>query len=163
MKTIKIQNPTSKTMRPFGTVIGKPQSKPTGHNELLDYWKQQARFKFPSGAGEVGYLIARKHPGVYTLLETHLETPEILVPLNCGMNILVAPAATRQTDVPDIAKAKAFFIRRGQAVMLNKGVWHWLPQPVGKKEAHILVIFSDNTSRNDYREGILPEPVKIVG
>jgi len=160
MREIKIKDATPQNVKPFGCLVSRPKSRPTGKGDLLLYWKQQARFSFVGKDGEVSFLVAKKHPGVYPMLEAHLNTVEILVPLNCAINVAVARPAS--ATAPDMKSVRALRVKQGQAIMLGKGVWHWLPQPVGKSEAEILVIFADNTSAVDMVEKHLDEPFKIV-
>jgi ureidoglycolate hydrolase len=149
MKTVRIERATAGNVKPFGTLVVRPRAKATSKTGMLTYWKQRARFSLAGGKGEVGFLIARPHRGVYRVLETHLKTPEILIALNCDINMPVAPAARRKRDKPDVTKVRAFRVARGSAIVLNRGVWHYLPQPVGRRPAEILVVFADNTSAND--------------
>jgi ureidoglycolate hydrolase len=74
------------------------------------------------------------------------------------MDIPLAPTA----KTPNVKKIKAFRIKQGEALLMNKGIWHYLPNPVGRKEVEILVIFKNNTSKNDLIFADLSEKIQIT-
>ncbi|MGB5445342.1 MAG: ureidoglycolate lyase [Psychromonas sp.] len=150
MRAIEVKKANKENFKAYGQLLELPTATPTGETPILSYWKQQLPLDFNGGKGEIGYLVAKDHQGIYAELEAHLETAEILIPLNCAINIaVITPLCTSPTDKPDTSKAEAFQISQGQPVLINKGVWHWLPQPAGDEDAHIAVIFADNTSEKD--------------
>lgn len=150
MRIIEVKKANKENFKAYGQLLELPTDMPTGESPILSYWKQQIPLDFNGEKGEIGYLIAKDHQGIYEELEAHLKTAEILIPMNCAINIAVTgPLCTSPSDKPDTSKTQAFHISQGQPVLINKGVWHWLPQPAGDKEAHITVIFADNTSEND--------------
>ena len=52
-------------------------------------------------------------------------------------------------EVPGKGDIKSFYFKQGDAIILNKGTWYWVPYPVNSNECKTLVIFKDGTSEND--------------
>ncbi len=105
-------------------------------------------------------LICRKRPLTVGKLERHLATPEILVALDAGAVVCVAPpgadpASCRPSDI------RALPLRQGQALWMDRGVWHWLPFPVRAGQVTMLLIFREGTGDRDIEFRELAEPVGI--
>ena len=88
-------------------------------------------------------------------LERHLRTPEILVPID-GPFIL--PLLLGEAGEGDI---KAFRVGLGEAVVIDRAVWHGACLPVGKKESSYFVMFRKNTPHDDV-EKRTTKPVSIT-
>jgi ureidoglycolate lyase len=135
---------TIANFRPYGTVVCIPEDRePTASSDVIDYWSGLACL--PAGEPiEVGIATVWSRTEGFREMERHLQTPELLVPLDNGMVIPIAPAG----DVPDPANLRAFVIRPDTAVLLDPGVWHWVPYPLGNSTS-FLVIFRRDTGKND--------------
>jgi len=77
-------------------------------------------------------------------MERHLDTGEILTSLRGDCILCAAPPGELKPE-----KIRAFSLKEGQAVVLQPGAWHWIPFPVKKEGARILVIFQDRTGEDD--------------
>jgi ureidoglycolate hydrolase len=76
-------------------------------------------------------------------VERHLRTPEILIPIDAPF---ILPLLL--DGQPDSA-VEAFQVNLGEAVLIDKAVWHGACLPVGKKESTYFVIFRKNTPHED--------------
>ena len=143
---IEIQPLTVEKFKPYGQVIKPPgKEEPTISNDDLTYWKQQAFIK-TKGDIEVGVLKIRKHDMLFSEMEKHLETPEMLIGLDGDFVVPVGPPSE---DIPSPDSIEAFHVKHGQAIIMDTGCWHGGPKPLDRNEVTLLVIFKDNTSQND--------------
>jgi ureidoglycolate hydrolase len=117
----------------------------------------------PEEFGESGImaeLICRKRALVLRTLERHLDTPEILAAMDgdvivCAAAPGVDPARCTSTGV------RAFMVRQGQALWMEKGTWHWLPFPVQAARVTMLLIFREGTGDHDIEFRDLEQPIAI--
>jgi hypothetical protein len=138
-----------------------PSGSPKPEAGGPDYSYQQVL-----GTGELGEsgimaeLVCRKRPLVLGTLERHLATPEILVALDgdvivCAAAPLVDPARCQPADI------RAFMLRQGQALWMDKGTWHWLPFPTQTAQVSLLLIFREGTGDRDIEFRELAQPIGI--
>jgi hypothetical protein len=118
------------------------------------------------GPGEIGdsgimaELICRQRPLVLGKLERHLATPEILAALD-GDVIVCAAAPGVDPARCKPAEIRAFTLRRGQALWMDKGTWHWLPFPIRTPQVNLLLIFREGTGDDDIEFRELAQPLGI--
>jgi len=85
--------------------------------------------KLPLGGRScTGLLKAAFRPGLLTRMERHLDTGEILASLRGDCVLCAAPPGELKPE-----KIRAFFLKEGQAVVLQPGAWHWIPFPLRKE------------------------------
>ena len=65
-------------------------------------------------------------------LETHFETPEVLIPLDGTIYLVLTKSEAADMKKPDLNSAKAFVVKPGQAVLLPPGIWHRAPLSLAK-------------------------------
>lgn len=129
----------------YGKLIQLPTGvPPTFEDDSFKYWKQQAKM-YLNAPIEIGVLQVEKQILPFNQMERHYETQELLVPLTGDILI---PMAKNNDRRPDSREIKIFQISQGQALLLDKNCWHWMPRPCGK-QVLLLVIFKDDTSAND--------------
>lgn len=156
---IRAKKLTAEDFAKYGEVIDlSPSVEPTISADVLDYWKQQAVFSI-DGPAEIGVLKVKKHEMVFDQMEQHTETPEILIGLDGGFIVPVAPPSE---DVPNPESIEAFEVGANQAIMMKRSCWHWVPNPADKDELIILVLFKDNTSEDDLVIEDLAEQCKVT-
>ncbi len=79
-------------------------------------------------------------------LERHTGTTELLVQLqNDCVLFLAKPSET----TPAGSEVKTFLLKQGQALVLDRGTWHWIPFPVDEN-CRTLVVFKAKTPKLDY-------------
>lgn len=94
----------------------------------------------------VGILTGKKRREKLESIERHLNTEELLVQLeNDGVIYLARPS----DQTPARSDVQPFLLKQGEAIVLDKGTWHWIPFPVGE-ECKTLVVFKDRTGQDDY-------------
>lgn len=135
---------TEESIRGYGHLLHTSAKEPTFDNEQFTFTGDV--FKFAAeGKVTVGILTSHKREFKLECLEKHSATVEILVQLeNDAILYLARPSEKEEPE--DI---KAFYLKQGEAVVLDKGTWHWVPYPVNAEHCKTLVILKDGTSAND--------------
>lgn len=141
---------SKKDFQPFGQLIEVQAGvRPTVTNATLHYWSGLAKARIHEQM-EFGIFTVQAREREVAELERHIRSPELLVGLEGESILVVAPQSPPKTGRahPDPLQVKAFIMKRGQAVILAKGVWHALPFPLSK-ESKFLAGFRDGTAQKD--------------
>jgi ureidoglycolate hydrolase len=126
----------------LGERICRPETAPDCDNVNLNLWNQV--FALP-GASEATYIRVKKRPYVLKRMERHQKSVEVVIALNKGVIIPLAPVG----ELKEVEKAiTAFFLPAGQGIKINKGVWHIAPFPL-EETAEVLVLFAQGTGMDD--------------
>jgi Ureidoglycolate lyase len=80
-------------------------------------------------------------------MERHLRTPEMLSAVDGDAIVCVAPSQKPRGGA--ITGLRAIILRRGQAMVLATGAWHWIPFPTGAASVRFLVVFRAETGDDD--------------
>jgi ureidoglycolate hydrolase len=108
-----------------------------------------------------GLLVCEHRRAVVSKLERHVKTAEILVALE-GDSLLCVAAGAGEKDAL-AARAAAFYVPQGEALVMHPGTWHWIPFPVGVAGSRFLVVFRKGTGEDDLDYAELFEPFEIAG
>jgi ureidoglycolate hydrolase len=126
---------------PFGTVVLAPAGRPTSEGPTYRFWSDLAHYDC-GGETEIGVCAVSGSPSIeFRSLERHLHTPEILVPIDAPFAL---PLMVEGTDEP-----KAFIVNIGEAVVIDRAVWHGACVPIGVARSSYFVIFRRGTPHND--------------
>ncbi len=156
---IKAKKVTAEGFKKYGQVVElQPGAEAAVSEKDFEYWKQQAVFR-TEGSCEIGVLKVKKHDMAFGQMEQHTETPEVLIGVDGGF---VVPVGSVSEDVPAVGDIEAFEVGQGQAIVMDKSCWHWVPNPVDKDEVTVLVLFRNNTSANDLVIKDLSEQCEVV-
>jgi ureidoglycolate hydrolase len=162
--TVKAKRLTASSFSKFGKMADAHTVLPLIETENLKFWTTIATYTV-DGETEIALCYVKKSVDFVELLERHVKTPEILVPIKGDFIFPVAPAGylLDQTEIPEASGVEAFLVRSNQAVVMEKGVWHTAPIPIGKETA-FFVIFKKETTKQDavFRKLRNNETVKVV-
>jgi ureidoglycolate hydrolase len=106
-----------------------------------------------------GVVECRPRPKMLHRMERHLHTREVLVALEGEAIACLAPP--QQPGAASLEGIVAVRVKPGQAFILEKGAWHGIPFPVGRKPARLLVIFRSGTGRTDLEFHDLPQAITV--
>lgn len=152
---IKAQNITQENFTAFGKVVKAPKGEPTSKAKDYKFWSNIASYMI-DGETEIGICTVYMQPVMQISgIERHMRTPEILIPIDAPF---ILPLA-KENNSGDVIEA--FHVNIGEAVVMNKAVWHGPCLPVGKNESSYFVIFRKNTPHEDV-EKKATESVEIV-
>lgn len=137
---MRSQHISPRSFERFGRVASLPGTEPLAEDDTFSYWSDVASYEI-DGATEVGFCrVYRRRPDHVDWMERHDRTPEILIPID---RAIVLPVMGRDRRV------EAFRIDIGQAVVIDRGVWHSACRPVGGEEATYFVVFRRGTPQED--------------
>lgn len=140
---IKSKNITEDNFKKFGKVVKAPKGEPTAEENDFKFWSDITNYNI-EGDTEIGICTVFMQPqNIIGGMERHLHTPEILIPIDAPF---VLPLLKEGEDEEN---AEAFQVDIGEAVVINKEVWHGACLPVGKDESSYFVIFRKGTPQED--------------
>lgn len=135
------------SMGPFGTFVAATEGCRIPSGESFSYTEKVRVMEIP-GHISVGILNLKQRPLTFHELERHVQTPELLVALKGDVVFAVAPAG-QPGQLPSKDAVIVLHLCQGEGVVLNKGVWHGLPFPLGP-EANLSVVFQIDTPARDF-------------
>lgn len=141
--TINVEPINENNFTTYGSVVILPEKEPTSQSNTYKFWSDISDY-YIEGDTEIGLCtVYRQDEDSISGMERHLRTPEILIPIDAPF-ILPLLQEGHYVD-----KMKAYLVKPGEAVVINKGVWHGACLPAGKNEATYFVIFRKNTPSED--------------
>jgi ureidoglycolate hydrolase len=148
---IKPEKISPESFSKFGKTVTPPMGKPTSEAKDYKFWSDIADYII-EGETEIGICTVFKQPkNEITGMERHLKTPEILIPIDAPFTLPLL------LDGEDENLARAFQCSIGEAIVINKAVWHGACLPVGKSAASYFVIFRKNTPHEDVeKKNLIP-------
>lgn len=151
MITIISKPITEANFKKFGRVVKSPKGQPTAQSNDFKFWSDITNYEI-DGSTEIGICTVFKQPkNTINGMERHLNTPEILIPID-------APFVLPLLKEGEIEiQSEAFQVNIGEAVVIDKAVWHGACLPVGKEESSYFVIFRKGTPKVDVYKKVLKE------
>jgi ureidoglycolate hydrolase len=146
MTALKVLPLTSADFAEYGKVLNTVKGDPMGQSAEFNYWGKLSKLHL-GGRISSGHLVALQRPPVVRKLECHAMTPEILVALEGDSAVCLAKPGISPNDAP--GGIQGFRLRRGDAIALHPGTWHWIPVPIGCAKAAFLVLFAEGTEDDD--------------
>lgn len=139
----------------FGAFVAASEGAPFEGGSVSSYREKAGLIDAGGGRISVGVLNLKTRPLTFCELERHVSTPELLVAVKGDVAFPVAPA-NHPGSYPDVHAVEAFRLNQGEAVIMDTGVWHGLPFPLGES-ATLLVIFREDTPARDFELSNLTE------
>lgn len=136
---------TDEFFKGMGRLIQKPLGRATICNQKMQFWDSVGVFS-TNDLISIGYLEVKKTDFTFNEMERHIQTEELLIPVS-GTS-MVAMAEPNEPDINLPKKVKTFILDSSMAILIGKGVWHWVPFPLGDSAA-FLVIFRQGTPADD--------------
>ncbi len=162
--SVKVKKLTASSFAKFGKIADAKIKPPLVDAENLKFWTTIATYTV-DGETEIALCQVKKSVDSVGMLERHVKTPEILVPIEGDFILPVAPAGNLQdsAETPEASDVEAFLVHSDQAVVMEKGVWHTAPIPIGK-ETSFFVIFRKETTKQDvvFKKLKNNETVKVI-
>jgi len=108
-----------------------------------------------------GSLECSPRPKCLRKMERHIRTVEVLTALDGDAVVCVAPP--QEPAAGKLAEITAVKVRRGESFVMEKGAWHWIPFPTGRRPVRFMVIFRNATGEDDLHLVDLPDSVTVKG
>lgn len=142
-----VNEPNQELFSPYGQVVIAPSEGPSLSNDTLDCWNRLAGL---DGVDQLEITLCRVklRPYLVEMMERHTQTYEVILPFNGDMVLPVADPIDGAGGVR-ADRVRLFRIYPGMCVVLDPGVWHWLPYPVDADRAEFFVVFRLGTADDD--------------
>jgi ureidoglycolate lyase len=141
---VKVLKANPETFARFGALIKLPEEKPSVDvSGVLIYWDQVVNLNVSGGEAELGFLVTRFRPFVFTSMERHTRSDETFIPLEgkaCLFALAPAKDSSDPHELPDPDEVVAFILDGSFGVNLNAGVWHWAPFPLADSMQFVLAL-----------------------
>jgi ureidoglycolate hydrolase len=141
---LNVTSLTPESFAPYGTIIEQPSSPAEGAGEGWSWWSEAAVIPQIDAPYAVGYLALEPAALQFDWAEYHLESQEVIIPLDQDCLVYVGPAG----ESPHWDRFEVFHVRSGQAVMLREGVWHGAPLAIDRP-LNALVLLRQGTGDRD--------------
>ena len=161
---IHVRSLDSESFRQYGQLISIRRAsdmKPDFESENITFYGALGIFESRTPM-EFGICTYKKREPVIEHLEQHVLTQELLYAIDDDFIMPVAPNVTRGVrNVPDLDNLEAVEVRKGEGILFDKGIWHWIPYP-RRNHSYALVGFSKDTAKNDIEVFDLDEVIHIL-
>jgi ureidoglycolate lyase len=162
MRTIKAKKLTPEAFRPYGSyvdLVNPPDCVFTSNLEAGFY----PDMVFADLGGSTAAALSNSRAGlleknIIKFAEIHNHCGEGMLPIDGDIMIYLAPASPRECPLD---KMEAFYIPKGTALTIRKGVWHGMQFAVSEKFVNTLIILPERTYANDCVFRVLSEDEQI--
>ncbi len=151
---LKPQNLTKHNFSDFGTVI-ENNREPDYSSLDVDYWSNLHVWDNQETEVSINFGICKKRKPVVEEMERHLNSSEILIPIESSLYIVVGSDINTARE-----NIKLFRLRPGQIVFFKKRIWHAAPFPERKK-GRFFVLYKQGTSENDFNFAQLDSRINL--
>jgi ureidoglycolate lyase len=128
MFDVVIKDTNQENFKQYGIFISRPQSSAQVDEEKLKYWHNIYKSNLNTNDITMGFLSISKQEMIIKELERHKKYGEIFITVK-GEGVLPVAKADNNAAQPDIESVEFFNLKPGDAVLINKGVWHLPPLP----------------------------------
>lgn len=147
-KKCTVKQLTSESFEPFGVFIDIPPGKlPTFEADFFTYFDSVALCD-TGGKASFSILTILPRPLYLDTIEKHTSTPEVMISINREVIFIVSHSKTDilglENELPDPETAEAFLLKAGQGVIMNAGVWHWVPF-TESEQARMIFMYKQGT------------------
>lgn len=145
---IKVEPLTAEGFAPYGRVIDVPTEPAPFGGDGWGCWFPLGEVKDIDSIA-VGYTESLKRDFIIEKMERHETKEEILMPLT---DAIIQPMGLPENlddpnAKPDPETVRAFLLKPGQAIIMNKGAWH---SPAYSVEKDTIYVFFAQTSGETY-------------
>ncbi len=138
-------------------IVKLPSELPLFRNDILEFWCPLVHFPGYSEGYDIGLCRIKKSFKYVDRMERHLNSCEILIPINSGMFVPLAPP-----DAEPVAdNVQIVPVKRGELIYMAEGVWHFAAGPVSKSVLEYWVILKRATPEEDIHMHDLRERIII--
>jgi ureidoglycolate hydrolase len=158
----EIDEPDFNNFKKYGSIISLQdtvKAQPALIEKNFEWWGRLAVLDSLKGF-EVGLLRLKVNELVINKMERHKNTQEILVPVD-GKFIIPVSCHKGESDLLPPEEVKAFYLDRGQIIVLKPGIWHCAPFPL-QDNTSTFILFQQDTVENDLEFRGLKNSSEIV-
>ena len=139
-----IQELSQQAFRPFGKIIAQPDRAEDAQGQGWKWWGENALMESGDRPYQIGYLDLKPAELKFDWAERHMRSAELIIPTGGDCVVYVAPPdyPNEPERMPPFERFQVFRVRQGQAVLLDKEVWHGAPLAIDKPLNAIVLLLS---------------------
>ena len=147
---LSIQELTEQAFRPFGKIIEQPARAEDAQGPGWSWWGENALMESADRPYQIGYLDLKPAELKFDWAERHMRSAELIIPTGGDCLVYVAPPEypDEPERMPTFERFQVFRVRAGQAVLLDKGVWHGAPLAIDQP-LNVFVLLLSRTGEVD--------------
>jgi ureidoglycolate hydrolase len=140
-RTYIAEQMSAEGFKEFGTVLDPTDDKVALRMDFVTHWHDLGRLDCLGEDPVIAFMRSLRREFVVDKMERHNNTAEIFFPVE-GMALM--PYAPSLSDgSPDIDNFQVFICKAGLPFISNRGVWHWVPYPIGESFSSYLLVEND--------------------
>jgi ureidoglycolate lyase len=141
---LPIQDLTPQVFAPFGKIIEQPARAQDAQGPGWRWWGENALLESSDRPYQIGYLDLAPSELKFDWAERHMRSAELIIPTGGDCLVYVGPPddPDEPDRLPPLERFQVFRVRQGQAVLLDKGVWHGAPLAVDTPLNAIVLLLS---------------------
>ena len=145
--TVGVTDPRATDLSEYGEILSTEGRGPDADTFGFRFWDCLGKIDVQTAS--IGIVRAfPTHPRMCPSLERHSNSSEALIPVEGEIVVVCALSMRDNADRVDFASVKAIPVKRGEALILSPGVWHYAPM-VKEHEVNTFVIFQFETLQRD--------------
>jgi ureidoglycolate hydrolase len=133
---VPVVRATPEAFAGLGQVVRRPTGLPTVTRPGLRFWSRVGAMDIP-GEVEMGILELTAQDFVFDSLERHVRTQEMFIPLE-GVAIMPIGLGAGADRFPRPEEIRGFLIDSQTSIIMNPGVWHWIPYPLSPVASYLI-------------------------
>ncbi|MCT2534733.1 ureidoglycolate lyase [Aquibacillus koreensis] len=158
---IKVEPLTKEGFKDYGRVVEIPDAEPSKVGEGWECWSYVQTMDIDTEVG-MGLVTTNVRPFEVDSMERHDSREELLLAIN---EDIIQPVATYKElyspdEQPEVENVKCFYLKKGQGIILNKGIWH---SPAYPAKASTTYLFAIEKKPDIYGDELIDPWVEFVG
>lgn len=147
---LKIEDLTVETFAPYGEVIMQPARAQDASGPGWMWWAENQTLTGGDRKYAIGYLDLQPVELRFDWAERHMHTDELVLPMGEDCLMYVGPPENPEEParLPSLDRFRAFRLRKGQGILMSKGVWHGAPLALDKP-LNVAILLLKDTGRID--------------
>ena len=150
MTSVDVEELTADAFAPFGRVIARPGRSSDADGPGWRWWAETALLAGDGRPFGVGYLGLEPSDHRFDWAERHMRTQEAVLATSADLLFYVGPPdhPEEPSRLPSFERFRAFRVRPGSGVVMDRAVWHGAPFTVDRPSSAVVLIH-EGTGRSD--------------
>ena len=146
---LKAEELTAEAFAPYGRVIEMPDRLADAVGLGWWWWGETVLMETDGRPVGIGYLDLRPEELQFDWAERHMRSQEVLIPTGDCLVYVGPPDHPEEPEkLPPLESFRAFRVRPGQGVLLERGVWHGAPLALDGP-LNVVVLLLQGTGSSD--------------
>ena len=161
--SLPIKDLSTEAFAPYGQIIEQPQRGQDAAGPGWRWWGEMVKMQGGERPYAIGYLDLSPAELQFDWAERHMHSDELIIPIDGDCLVYAAPAdyPDQPDRMPELDRFEVFRVKSGQAVLLNKGVWHGAPMAVDRPLKAIVLLLHNSSQQDGYVNRFVDTPLTI--